>query len=292
MIQPFLELGLRVAFYPVESDLSLSPAKICERIDAHVLAVMLMHYFGFPQPTDVVSVLATQYPHLLAIEDRTHMLLSDLYTGNGASNTAIAIYSARKWGPFPDLGIVLWPGQNPTAPDRGYDWTFGLTRLLVVLLRALFLAWPTETLRKLSLRVYHRAEVILDQRVQIRHASPVSRLLWRYWDWMTTFQVRRENYQYLLDNWPCKGIKPLFEVLSESVCPLGFPVCTIERDELKQRLVAAGVFPPIHWPSPPQLLPGEFPEVDVIVAQELTIPVDQRYGTEHMDRILEVLAHG
>jgi hypothetical protein len=290
MIQPILELGMKVAFYPVGSDLCVDPAAICERVDDHTLAVMLMHYFGFPQPADIAGILAAEFPHILVIDDRTHMLLTDLSIGSTTPTNTAAIYSARKWGPFPDLGIVLWPGENPPERARGYDWGFGVTRLVDVLLRALFCFWSIEELRKLSLKAYHRAEHILDQRVQIHHASLISRVLWRHWDWMFVYQARRENYQYLLDNWPSEEIRPLFETLPECVCPLGFPVLSGERDEHRRHLIEAGIYPPVHWPRPAQLSPGDFPNIDAIVAQELTIPIDQRYCTDNMDHILEAIS--
>jgi hypothetical protein len=64
MIQPFLEHGLRIDFYPVCSDLSIRTVEIAERIDDATLAVMLMHYFGFGQAENLASSIADEYPHV------------------------------------------------------------------------------------------------------------------------------------------------------------------------------------------------------------------------------------
>jgi hypothetical protein len=296
MIQPIVELGLRVRFYPVGPDLSVKPAEVCERIDDSILAVLLMHYFGFPQAEDLAAVLKARFPHIVIIDDRTHLLLSDLRSETISSDVDVATYSARKWGPFPDLGLVIWRGGDPEAKhggllDRGYDFSFGFLRLLGVLLRTLFFAWPSETGRRLSLMPFHKADAVLDHRVRIRGASPLSRLLWRFWDWEGASQVRRENYQYLLDNWPSGGIEPLFKKLPESVCPLGFPIRTPERNRVRQHLISKGLFAPIHWLRPPQISARDFPDAADLAEEELTIPIDQRYGLAQMDYILEVLCH-
>jgi len=297
MIQPLVELGLQVRFYPVESDLSIHLPEIYHRVSDRTLAVMLMHYFGFSQSGDPAASLARWFPSVVLLEDRTHLLLSDLHTGAVPLDSAIAVYSPRKWGPFPDLGIVVWPRQSHARalraclPDKGYDWSFGFWRLLGLVLRALFFNWPIEALHRLSLWSFHRADAILDRRVQIRQASPLSRLLWRCWDWVNVWHVRRKNYQYLLDTWPVAHMEPLFKQLPASVCPLGFAIRTAKRDSLRQYLITKGVFSPIHWRRPPQVSPEEFPEAALLAEQELTIPIDQRYGLPHMEYIIEALCH-
>ncbi len=295
MIQPIVELGLQVRFYPVASDLSINSSELCSRIDDRTLAVLLMHYFGFHQPVDLAALLTKQFPHVTIIDDRTHMLLSDLKMGMSVSDFAIAIYSPRKWGPFPDLGIVVWPrwsndgGLRNCFLDRGYDLSFSFWRLWGMLLRTMFFACPVEKLRGPSLWPLHKADAILDQRMQIRRASPISRGLWRCWDWVAAWHARRVNYQYLFDNWPSADIRPLFRKLPESVCPLGFPIRTADRNGLKLYFLSKCIFPPIHWLRPPQVSPDEFHDAAVLAEQELTIPVDQRYGLRHMDCILEVV---
>ncbi len=291
MIQPFAELGLKIRFYPVGQDLSIKSEEISKRIDEHTLTVLLVHYFGFPQTEDVAATLKEKFPSVAVIDDRTHLLLSDLQSEYASAN-AVAVYSARKWGPFPDLGLVIWPnsagnGSHHQLLDNGYDFPFGSWRLLGSLLRVPFFVWPSDLLRRLSLAPFHKADAILDRRVQIRFASPFSKVLWRFWDWMSAWRTRRENYQYLLCNWPSTDLEPLFKTLPPSVCPLGFPIRTEKRDDVKQYLLSRNIFPPIHWIRPPQLSAEEFPEATTLATQELTIPIDQRYGLKHMDHILE-----
>jgi hypothetical protein len=292
MIQPFAELGLRVRFYALEPDLSASLAGIRGCIDDRTSAVLLMHYFGFGQPKELVEALVEQVPWVAVIDDRTHMHLSDLRTAHPLSGQAYTVYSPRKWGPFPDLGIVVWPQAttpNPTDPlfDGRYDLAWATWRLLGTMLRAFFFAWPVDFLRSGSLWPFRRAEAVLDRRTRVCRASPLSRWLWRRWDWEVAWRCRRQNYEYLLDNWPAEDIVPLYQALPESVCPLGFPVRTPDRDRARRHLVASDIYPPIHWQRPDEVPAADFPETAALAGEELTIPIDQRYGLQHMDYILE-----
>jgi hypothetical protein len=288
MIQPFEEAGLHPQFYPVNADLSADLAEISRRVHDDTAAVMIMHYFGFPQPADLVTAAAQAFPHLTIIDDRTHVLLNPpaLLPANG-----IAISSPRKWGPFPDLGIVEWPeaDRSPNLLDRGYDLPFAGRRIVGGLLRALYFAWPTETLRKASLASLRRADEILDRRVRVCRGSPLSRLIWSHWDRARVVQRRRANYAYLLKHWPLKEARPLFPALPDAVCPLGFPIRTAARDDLRRQLIARRIYPPVHWLRPPQVDPDQFPAAAALAAEELTLVIDQRYNLQAMDHILETL---
>ena len=298
MIQPFHEAGLEVRFYPVDGDLAIDEESIARRVDDKTLGVMLMHYFGFPQVKELHCRLHARFRKVCIIDDRTHLLLSDIADPSFSPGPSIAVYSPRKWGPFPDLGIVVW-GEQALPPcqvrkllDTGYDFGFAWFRLVGLLLRATFFSLPLDALRVLSLRPLHLAEEILHRRVRVTRASPVSRLLWRLWNWALVWQIRRQNYQYLLSNWPTKAGQPLFSHLPRDVCPLGFPIRAEHREELKAQLINKGVYPPIHWRRPPQLDPTAFPDSARLAEEELTLSIDQRYTTKHMEYLLEALCAG
>ncbi len=295
MIQPFLEHGLRIDFYPVADDLSIRPTEVVERLDDRTLVVLWMHYFGFGQAESLAPAMEESQPHVAIIDDRTHMLGTDLHAGQLVSDQSIALYSPRKWGAFPDIGLVTWPDipalpeSLPRLVDRSYDHRYAFWRLVGLLLRALFFALPVEALRCPSLSPLRKADALLDQRICVGRASPVSRFLWRHWRWTEMWRIRRANFRYLLDSWAAPEIRPLYRELPDSVCPLGFPIRTPNREELRQRLISRSIFPPIHWVRPAQVPAQDFPRAAALAEEELTIPIDQRYGLGEMDRVLEVL---
>jgi hypothetical protein len=295
MIQPFIEHGLRFDFYSVTDCLSIDPVEVVERVDDATLAVLLMHYFGFSQSAGLASVIANQCPQVAILDDRTHMLGTDLGTEVADSAMEIRLYSPRKWGPFPDLGLVIWPPAAKVSRPRsrlldgGYDLGFALWRLTGGFLRALYFALPLEKLRRMSLHPFHRAEALLDRRVRVCRSSPISRLLWHYWKWIEVWRIRRDNFRYLLDNWAQTEIEPLYSELPDRVCPVGFPVRTSERDGLRLHLISEKIYPPIHWVRPAEVSVQDFPQEAALAEQELTIPIDQRYTRAHMDSVLEAL---
>jgi len=294
MIQPFVEAGLEVKFYPAGQNLVIRAETVASHMDDQTLGILLVHYFGFPQNPGLAKRLHEAFPEVAIIDDRTHLLVSDVAGARGSSDPAIAVYSARKWGPFPDLGIVVWPfrerlGVEAAALlDRRYDlWLFN-ARLAGLLLRTAFFAFPCETLREVSLRWVKHSENIFDRRVLVSKASPLSRLLWRLWDWRCACQRRRQNFQYLLKDWPRQAGEPIYDSLPPDVCPLGFPIRAFDRKALRARLIANRVYPPVHWDLPKKVDPESFPESARLAKEELTLPIDQRYCLRDMDVILEV----
>ncbi len=292
IIQPCLELGAEVAFYPVGGDLMIDARDIARRIDRHTMAVLILDYFGFPQDPGLTQRLLAEFPDVHLIDDRTHTLLSDLANPERSDTGAIIVYSARKWAPFPDLGIVRWPTNTADEGkdhllDAGCDLGFFLTRLAALVMRSVFLTLPCEIFRRCSLESVQKSEHLLNSRCVLGGASPVSRLLWSTWDWRESWDVRRRNFGYLLEHWPRKAGRPLYGSLSDEICPLGFPVRTSSRSSLKERLIQHQVYPPVHWLLPKQVDPSEFPDAARLADEELTIPIDQRYSLADMEHIVE-----
>jgi hypothetical protein len=136
-----------------------------------------------------------------------------------------------------------------------------------------------------------KAEKVLDERIRIRNASLLSRILWKWWDWSSAFETRRSNYRYLLEQWPSKELRPLFNHIPDSVCPLGFAVRSEDRDRLQGYLISKRIYVPVHWQRPAEISRDDFPEQTRLANEELTIPIDQRYSRNEMDYILEVVCN-
>ena len=294
IIQPCLELGVEVAFYPVGGDLMVDARDIARRIGRHTLAVLILEYFGFQQDPVHIRHLRSEFPDIYLIDDRTHTLLSDLANPERGATGAIVVYSARKWAPFPDLGIVRWPAaaaddarERTPLLDAGYDLAFFSARFAAILSRSIFMTLPCEVFRRWSVHSVQKSERILDRRSVLRRASPASRLLWLMWNWRQSWDARRSNFQYLLEHWPRKAGTPLYSALSDEICPLGFPVRTPDRSSLRERLIQHQVYPPVHWLLPKHVDPGEFADAARLADEELTIPIDQRYSLADMEHIVE-----
>ena len=294
IIQPFRGVGLNVRFYPVSGDLTINLTALRDRVDENTLGVLLVRYFGFNSQPDLTSALHRLFPDLTIIDDRTHFLLSDLASGY-SPEAEIAVYSVRKWGPFPDLGLVTSPPGfceieqlTGTARNRARH-RFFLLRTLGILLRTAYFAVPVAGLRSISLRPFKWAERSLDKDIPNGPPSSLTKWLWQRWDWPSVWRRRRENYSVLLENWPDRIAQPLFTSLPPETCPLGFPIRTVARDRIRKRLIQAGIYPPVHWVRPIAVAADAFPASAELAQQELTLPIDQRYTSKDMRYLIRVL---
>lgn len=70
--------------------------------------------------------------------------------------------------------------------------------------------------------------------------------------------------------------------------PFMYPHLVADAAGVRQRMAAEGVFVPTLWPDALEACP-EGTVANDYSANILPLPIDQRYGTEDMDRVLEVL---
>ena len=117
--------------------------------------------------------------------------------------------------------------------------------------------------------------------------SWTSKRLLDKFDYEGVIARRRENFQHLLDNLDSDSFVPLFPNLPSSVCPMGFVVLAEDRDYLRRELSNAGIYCPVHWQLASEIDPEEFPISWEISRKIMMIPIDQRYGIEEMDYILD-----
>ncbi len=57
---------------------------------------------------------------------------------------------------------------------------------------------------------------------------------------------------------------------------------------VRQRLFEAEIYPPVHWPIA-GIVPSRFVESHRLNQEIMTLPCDQRYTTQDMDRIADII---
>lgn len=70
--------------------------------------------------------------------------------------------------------------------------------------------------------------------------------------------------------------------------PLGFPVFLEHRDEVRNKLFAHDIYPPIRW-AIDGVVPDEFIDSHELSSQIMTLPCDGRYDVADMERMVAVL---
>ena len=98
---------------------------------------------------------------------------------------------------------------------------------------------------------------------------------------------RRRNYARLKDALVQLGVSPICRI-AEDACPLVLPVRVKDRDALRRRLMEHRIYCAVHWPFD-GVQADERPLTRTLAAQMLSLPIDQRYDTAHIDYLMDTL---
>lgn len=273
MIQPFLDRGFSVRFYPVLPDpeggllIDLSQAADCG-------VLLAMDYFGYegkPLPPGFRGMV---------IRDATHSLFT-----SPPGDADYIFGSLRKWAGF-WTGGYAWKREGgfrilpPEEADAGY---VSLRRRAMEEKRACL---EGRTENKGYLSVFSEAEALLDVRTERTGAAERDIAAAKRLDTGLLRQKRRENAGALL-----KGVArmALFPRLGERDCPLFVPILVPggKRDALRRFLIEREIYCPVHWPA--SSLHRLTEEEQRVYDEEISLVCDQRYGEADMARVLRAI---
>jgi hypothetical protein len=281
-------LGLEVHYYPVDSHLAPVDGSWASAV-GHDSVVLYVDYFGFPVSATALGLAQRQHDRgTVTILDMTHSLLNVAPDEIPSSNYAMA--SLRKWAGLPDGGLVWKRGSRFSMPldADSTDGGFGRVRLVAALMKGLYcdgILSQKDGYRAL----FGMAEDIADGCTAAVPMSRISRIMWGQLDTAAVVCVRRANYAVLASGMSrLRSLHILEEVLPQGVCPLGCPVVSPYRDDLRIFLTSHCVYCPIQWQLPAKVATG-FPASESVSATILTLPCDQRYTTSDMERVVTLL---
>ena len=154
-LDSLLHASLRPVFYPVGSDLEPNLVQLDRQRDRSIKAILVIHYFGRPQPMQPLRELARRRG-LLVIEDCAHALFALDEEGRPVGDLAdLAVFSLRKHLPVPDGGMMLVADRlaGELAPrPRSIPWRPALKSAIALAALELEHRWPvaTDRLRRRS----------------------------------------------------------------------------------------------------------------------------------------------
>lgn len=239
--------------------------------------VVVLDEFGFPAESAVFEQLRAR--GAIVVEDAAQALLSDAI----GDHADYVVFSPRKFVGLSDGGVL---GRR-------------LGPLLVTLPLG---SPPEEWLASAREAALGRARFDAQggnrewfaQFQQVEAAQPFEsyamsaesrQLLSTAFDWPAIAAARRNNYQTLLDS---LGPFALYDRLPAGVVPLGFPIVLPDRDRVRHALFAEEIFPPVHW-ALGDAVPREFTAAHQLTAQIMTLPCDQRYDANVMQRLADIV---
>ena len=312
MVPPVLWTGATPLFYQVNADTSASIDDLAGRIDARTRAVMVTHYFGFPQDLGPLRALCDARGIAL-IEDCAHCFIGEQDGRPVGSTGDYAIASSMKFFPVYEGGALVSARHALTrvvlrSAGAGFEAKVALTSLensfawrrlggvraaMWLPLKLKDLLWGA--LKKRAARPGAAGVALapsssdsgfgfdpawLDKRSSLFARAllslvPVSRIA----------ALRRHHYRRLeeaLRGLP--GLRPLFPALPASVCPWVFPMLADDPEPLFARLKAAGV-PVVRfgWPLWPGVDEGVCPVSARLSRQVLSFPCHQELRAQELD---------
>jgi len=240
--------------------------------------VVVLDEFGFPnQHAGRLDKMRSR--GVIIVEDACQAMLS-AHVGEEAD---YVIFSPRKFIGVADGGILRTvtgvPLDLPELPSPSARW-LGMARE------------AAERRAKFDRGSEDEGWFNLFQRVELAQPcgayamSNLSRsILFSITDWSEIIRRRRDNYSLLLQRLKEYALHPQ---LPPGVVPLGFPVVVENRDEVRQKLFAEKIYPPVHWQLAGHV-PAEFAVAHRLSKHVMTLPCDQRYDSAVIQRMAEIV---
>jgi hypothetical protein len=285
VFEPFLKKGYEVYYYPVEKNLTTISDTILQVVIEYDASIVLFHrYFGFDTLDGQIDNLCATLRKLgkYSIEDCTQCLYSDIHR----SKSDYLVGSIRKWTGTPDGGFVVSRrgllNNKPYKEDK--DLENAKIKASYAKYRYLF---DHQGDKNQMLAMYRKAEKILNQQTGIFAISSMSAKVQVNLDINELINKRRENFKVLSQSL-CHQVQPLFILESTCAVPLYFPICVEDRDSFQKYLVENAIYAPVVWPKD-EKQPEVCDSAEYLYRHLLCIPIDQRYGTDDMYRIVEVI---
>ncbi len=118
VVEPFHELDVEPRFYRVADDLSADVADAEARLDDETSAIVVVHYFGFPQPRlDEIRALADRHD-LAVIDNNSHSTLSRRDGRLLGTFGDVGFTSLHKTLPVPDGAVLYFNGPCVDPTER------------------------------------------------------------------------------------------------------------------------------------------------------------------------------
>lgn len=313
MVEPILMYGAAVKFYDIAKTLEPNIAHVEAQIDAKTRALLVIHYFGFPQAIEFFKDFARRHK-LFLIEDCAHVLTGSTQEGVPLGSVGdISIFSWRKFFPLYDGGqlVINNPELKLAIPWDKDDWFFSL-KVAKNILDKLFddsdfrliqkigqiTRWPSRFARRLACANGHSPKAFgvnsYDLDFDLASANlgmtGLSRYILHNTDIAGVITKRRNNYAWLLDamqSFP--GITPLYQTLPQEVCPWAFPVLVREKGfHLILRKVG---IPAFTWGGVihPTLPLDQFPNSSFLYDNLVLLPIHQSISKQEMKTLVGIL---
>ena len=297
-IEPILAAGAKVVLFDVRRDATVDMQTLEAAVSNRTRAIVLVHYFGFPQDVPSIRALCDRRG-LFLIEDCAHVQSGSIADRALGTWGDASVFSWRKFFPLFDGGeLILNRADCELNFQPAHESLLFTLRAAKNILESSFakpqiisIPSPGEGVETSSqsasgngnagarrsgpLGVDQNSPSFQSEMVNFP-MSRTSRFLLECADFPAAARARRENYKFLAKAMrDLAGVRPLFADLPEGVVPYVFPVvCDAPDSHLPLR--RAGI-PAVSWEGVRHALAGkhEFPGAGFLYDHAVFLPVHQ-----------------
>lgn len=288
VIDPFIDKGYEVGYYNINESLEINIEDFKNKVETFRPSIVLFHsYYGFDTLDNMHQIVKNLKENkIIIIEDLTQSLFSNI----NHLDADYYIGSFRKWLAIPDGGFAI-SCQNKFN-NKPVEINNKLVKTNLKAFNSKNLYMEENIGEKIDfLKLYSKAENIIDESKSIYNISKESRYILSKMDKSKLVEKRRENFEFLLKNINNTSlISKVFNKIDSNITPLYFPIYIKgDRTNLQKYLAESSIYLPIIWPMTIHVK-DELDEKTTNVYNEiLAIPCDQRYGIDEMRKIVELL---
>lgn len=325
-LDAILKTGANVDFYRVDRSARIDAAHLESLIREGARAVLITHYFGFPDPRLAEVLALCRARNLFVVEDCAHALYSRSEGELLGTFGNVAAFSLFKSLPAPHGGAVRIndPSLSVEEPQveppigEGYDvvhWSMEAhlrsklgvagecANKVVRQLRRIGL----EPLRIFEKRIQSRARsgsaavwsaagaadspITFDVATKDWSASALAMFIAGHCDHARIFRRRAENFRFLAGELRgLNGLELLYSELAEGVCPLGLPMIAQDAPGLHAFLGGWGIVSDLFWKTPhPKSPEARFADAHFLTTHVVMLPVHQDVESETLRFMAEAV---
>lgn len=276
MVDAAKQAGFEYTFYALDDSFQASLSALDASGFKDGDLVLLINYFGLQDLIETSNKIKEAYPNAIVIEDDVQAYFSFAERTNSFADYRFT--SLRKAFAIPDGGLVYTKHPMPLATQPNTFAKYKIEGGVMKLHRD-----EPGINDEDYLALFDKGSTLIDKNYE-SVMSHDAEMLYVGTDFQWVKQKRQENANYLINGLESLGIKPMIEILDDSI-PLFVPIWLENRNEVRKCLFQHEVFCPVHWPL--EDLPLK--KGAEMAQHELSLIVDQRCSKKDMDLILSLL---
>ena len=276
------EKEYEIIFYQLKDDFSVDVEDVDKKLDGTVVVFYLMHYFGAVQPKEILSFLEKRREEhdFIIIEDTTHSIMTQKRTIGD-----YCVCSLRKWFAITDGGVLYSTRALPEGVEKKYCRKGIGENLAAMIMKFYYINYGVEC-NDIYREVFIREEEKLDRQDEIFLLSEISGELLKYYSISEIISKRISNYQLLKNELPSDTISTV--CCESDFVPFVFPIFISCRNKFRKKLMEKKIYCAVHWPIQNEILQRD-KSVMEISESIISLPIDQRYGKEHMKYLIDAV---